>query len=105
MRRFLPLAALLSAGSLALALPSRAQSTGDLVVVANAHGSYCGGAAPTPDILAAARRPRPITGRFLVRRGRRNSVAAPVATLQTDATGTGTVALPPGTYCIVSESK
>jgi len=94
---------LLIAASFAAA--SQAQSTGTLVVVANAHGAYCSGAAPPAGMLEAIQRPRPVAGNWLVRPGRQNAGVQPVAIVHTDASGTGQVALPPGTYCVVSEAK
>lgn len=73
--------------------------------VAQSHGSYCGGAPPTKEILEEVSRPRPVAGKFLVRAGAENTGDTPVAELSTAADGSFTVALPPGDYCVVTAGK
>lgn len=70
-------------------------------------GTYCGGAAPTPDIEAEARRPKPFANQsFLIREGKTNVLGANMVTrVMTDAKGDFRVDLRPGTYCMVLAEK
>lgn len=65
---------------------------------------YCGGAAPRPGQRTSVT--GPYRGKVLVRKGKHNSTAAPVAELQPDKDGVFVATdLPKGTYCVVFESK
>lgn len=68
---------------------------------------YCGGAAPTPDMVAAAKTPQPYANQgFLIRKGAVNAPGTAMVTrVRTDAKGTWSVQLAPGTYCMVLEEK
>ncbi|HEX2898469.1 MAG TPA: hypothetical protein VHS96_02005 [Bacteroidia bacterium] len=70
-------------------------------------GSYCGGAAPSEEILAEASRPKPFANKgFLIRSGKMNALGTDMVTrTRTDAQGTFSVELIPGTYCMVLETK
>lgn len=70
-------------------------------------GSYCGGAAPTPEMEAAAREPKPMSNQaFLIRKGNTNALGTDLVTrVRTDASGNFSVELTPGTYCMVLEEK
>ncbi len=70
-------------------------------------GSYCGGAAPSPEMEAAAREPKPMSNQaFLIRKGKTNALGTDLVTrVRTDASGNFSVELTPGTYCMVLEEK
>jgi hypothetical protein len=69
--------------------------------------TYCGGAAPSNDILQQYRTPQPIGGKLLyIKKGAENKKKAKIiGKFKSNADGTFTVKLPAGTYCIVEESK
>lgn len=77
------------------------------------HVGRMGGTAPTPEEVARLRKlneqgavPRPLSRkRFLVRPGSENRDVRPHAEFVTDASGAFTVALPPGTWCVIEEEK
>jgi hypothetical protein len=68
---------------------------------------YCGGAAPTPDMVEAAKTPQPLANQgFLIRKGSMNAPGTALVTrVRTNAQGTFSVALKPGTYCMVLDEK
>ena len=64
---------------------------------------YCGGAAPSPEILRSLQRPLGCA-EFVVRAGSANLVSAPiVARFATQADGKFSVALAPGVYCVTAK--
>ena len=77
------------------------------------HLGRWGGVAPTREeteklrvLNAESTKPRPVgKQRFLVRKGRENRDVRPSAEFVTEADGTFIVRLPPGTWCVVEESK
>ena len=74
--------------------------------VVQSQGGYCGGAAPTQEMLAAASRPNPVaSAHFLVRVGTANSASPPEAQFTTKPDGSFELAVPPGDYCIVTDAK
>lgn len=77
--------------------------TGHILV----QGQYCGGAAPSQQILDEAQRPRPMANQgFLIRGGGTNMLGKSMVTrTRTDANGNFSVDLAPGTYCMVLEEK
>lgn len=68
---------------------------------------YCGGAAPTPDMVKAAQTPQSLASQgFLIRKGTTNAVGSAIETrVTTDASGAFSVQLAPGTYCMVLNEK
>jgi hypothetical protein len=70
-------------------------------------GSYCGGAAPSPEIEAEARTPKPAVNQaFVVRKGSINAPGTAMVTrVRTDAKGNFSLELTPGTYCMVIDEK
>jgi hypothetical protein len=67
---------------------------------------YCGGAAPSPEILEQAAMARPLSGStYLIRRGAQNNDTDPLHELVLDAAGRATVELEPGPYCLVTPAK
>lgn len=73
----------------------------------NIIGSYCGGAAPTPEVLKAAEKPQPYAKQsLLIRKGKTNVLGTSLATrTMTDANGDFSVMLPAGDYCLVLAEK
>jgi hypothetical protein len=70
-------------------------------------GSYCGGAAPSQEILDRANAPQPFANQsFLIRNGKMNALGTAMVTrVMTDANGDFKVDLTPGTYCMVLAEK
>lgn len=70
-------------------------------------GSYCGGAAPTPEMEAEARKAKPYAQQpLLVRSGKANALGTDMVTrVTTDADGDFKLDLPVGTYCMVLAEK
>jgi hypothetical protein len=68
---------------------------------------YCGGAAPSQDLLNELATPKPFPGMAVhVRKGNTNQVGTPVHTsATTDEQGRFTFILPPGTWCLVLDEK
>ena len=68
---------------------------------------YCGGAAPTPDMEAEAKLPKPRFGQeLIVRTGETNTLNSRVlARTTTKEDGSFSFQLPPGEYCIVISQK
>jgi hypothetical protein len=81
----------------------RFKVTGRLLVLS----PYCGGAAPTPDMLEKAKTAQPLANQSLViRQGAVNGLGTPLVTrTMTDAQGNFSLDLTPGTYCIVLAEK
>lgn len=69
--------------------------------------SYCGGAAPSDEILAEYEKPKPYGGQpLLIREGKSNTLGAAMVTRTTTAAdGTFKLDLKPGTYCLVIAEK
>lgn len=69
--------------------------------------SYCGGAAPTENILASLRTPRPFVNKKLyIKSDSLNDMHAPILdSVMSDQNGNFQFQLPPGIYCIVDERK
>ena len=69
--------------------------------------TYCGGAAPTEEILESLRKEKPFPNKALVvRAGSANHLKSPVLREFTaDAEGNFKVSLPPGEYCILDAAK
>ncbi|MGA9521403.1 MAG: hypothetical protein WBV82_08065 [Myxococcaceae bacterium] len=65
--------------------------------------SHCAGGLAPP--ATEPNPPRPWQGVLLVRPGLENSTTAPVLELRTDAEGRFEGALPPGTWCVVTEDR
>ncbi len=68
---------------------------------------YCGGAAPTEEILAALRQEKPFPNKELfVRAGAVNETSRPILQkFALDAQGNFTISLLPGDYCVVEGDK
>ena len=68
---------------------------------------YCGGAAPTEEILAALRQEKPFPNKELfVRAGAVNETSRPILQkFASDAQGNFTISLLPGDYCVVEGDK
>jgi hypothetical protein len=68
---------------------------------------YCGGAAPTPDMVTASQTPQPFAGQgFIIRKGTTNGVGSAIETrVTTDNNGAFSVSLTAGTYCMVLNEK
>jgi hypothetical protein len=69
--------------------------------------SYCGGAQPSPEILAGYEAPSPYAGKtFYIRKGKINTTKQPVIlSFKADANGKFSIELPPGTYSIIQEPQ
>ncbi len=69
--------------------------------------SYCGGAAPTEEILEQCERPQPYNGKvFFLRKGKVNSISEPVVlSFTVNASGTFSFQLPSGVYSIFQEPQ
>lgn len=69
--------------------------------------SYCGGAAPSEEMLEELKRERPYIGKtFYVRVGRVNDLKkAIVLKFKTDSSGKFSLKLSPGTYCIIQAEQ
>ena len=69
--------------------------------------SYCGGAAPSQEMLAQMAKPRPIAGKQLfIKSGKENSEGgAVIKSITTDSLGHFQINLKNGAYCIVEEYK
>lgn len=69
--------------------------------------SYCGGAAPTEEMLAALAKPQPYVGKvFYVRKGNRNTLASEIVTrITTDSIGAFSVELAAGTWSLIQEEQ
>jgi hypothetical protein len=69
-------------------------------------GDYCGGAAPTEQMLEWLRKEKLVPRKELfVRAGTANRSSPIVLKFATDAEGNFRISLPPGDYCIIEESK
>jgi len=66
--------------------------------------TYCGGAPPSENMETSKQAPAP-GRRLLVRRGSENTASEVLAQPTSDARGTFTLSLPPGTYCFIEEAK
>ena len=68
---------------------------------------YCGGAAPTEEMLESLRKEKPFPHKELfIRAGTLNKYSRPIVQKFTsDAEGSFKIALPPGDYCVVDASK
>jgi hypothetical protein len=73
----------------------------------NLTGSYCGGAAPSEEILEGIRKPSPYIGKvFYVRKGKTNDLKQPIVLkFKTDSLGKFSFKLPVGVYCIIQEEQ
>lgn len=69
--------------------------------------SYCGGAAPSQEMLSELAKPRPVAGKQLfIKSGNENSKnSAVIQSVVTDSLGHFQIKLKNGTYCIVEEYK
>ena len=69
--------------------------------------SYCGGAAPSEEMLEEARRPRPYEGKvFYIRKGKINSLKEPmILSFTVSAAGTFSFQLPAGVYSIIQDTQ
>lgn len=69
--------------------------------------AYCGGAAPSEEMLEQYRTPMPLADLKLhVRKGSSNTLGqSPVQTVQTDGEGRFTFTLPPGEYCLITDDR
>lgn len=70
-------------------------------------GSYCGGAAPSEEMLEALSKPYAYIGKvFYVRKGKTNDLKQPIILkFKTDSSGKFSFKLPPGNYCIIQEEQ
>jgi PBP1b-binding outer membrane lipoprotein LpoB len=77
--------------------------TGHVVVTS----PYCGGAAPTQEMIDKAKTAQPMANQgFLIRNGSTNALGTALVTrTRTDAKGDFKLDLAPGTYCMVLEEK
>jgi hypothetical protein len=91
---------------LAAELAKRAAAEPNLLVggATVTEAQNCGGALITLDTVLRSYK-HAYKGDILVRKGKENSKAKPVATIQPDAEGTFSIELPPGTYCLIESSK
>ncbi|MFN3404112.1 MAG: prealbumin-like fold domain-containing protein [Cytophagaceae bacterium] len=69
--------------------------------------SYCGGAAPTDEILELHQRQQPLANKTLyIRQGKENNTAKKIiSTIITDSKGEFQISLPPGNYVVVDDRK
>jgi len=69
--------------------------------------SYCGGAQPSPEIMANLNKPSPIPfAKLFVKKGTENKEKAEVIEIITaDSIGNFSISLPAGNYCVVEEWK
>lgn len=69
--------------------------------------SYCGGAAPTEEMMTELAKPQPYVGKvFYVRKGNRNTLASKIVThFTTDSLGAFSVQLPAGTWSLIQEEQ
>jgi len=83
--------------------PMRITVTGKLMQT----NSYCGGAAPTPEIMEGYEKEFPYSGKvFYVRKGKVNSTKAEViASFTTNANGEFSFQVTPGTYSIIQSKQ
>ncbi|MBS2030702.1 MAG: hypothetical protein JST54_22550 [Deltaproteobacteria bacterium] len=72
--------------------------------VAQRSGQYCGGAAPSPEMIKQAQTPRVTTERFDVLRGK-GADGELVTSFNPDTKGQFSVSLPPGDYCVTEAGK
>lgn len=75
--------------------------TGKILIVE----SYCGGAAPSRDLLETIRKPKPcLEKHFFLKKGDANSAKNPVIdVINVDSTGSFSMQLKQGTYCILQD--
>lgn len=67
--------------------------------------SYCGGMAPTPEMMERYRTPVPKSGLYYLKKGHINSFDAEVLKVISSTDGTIDLNLPPGDYLIVDDRK
>lgn len=69
--------------------------------------SYCGGAAPSEEMLMELAKPKPYVGKvFYVRKGNRNTLASEIILrFTTDSNGAFSIALPAGTWSLIQEEQ
>lgn len=84
--------------------PVKPRATKTKIRVMKITTTHCGGAAPAPDEQLTDEAPL-TSQKFLFRRGAKNSRSRVVASAVTDDQGWLAVDLPPGTYCMLDESK
>lgn len=67
--------------------------------------SYCGGAAPSRELLEEIRKPKPCTEKyFFIKKGDANSAKNPVIdAIHVDSAGSFSIQLKQGTYCILQD--
>jgi hypothetical protein len=76
--------------------------TGQITVVR----PYCGGAAPSKEILERAKIPVPFAGqKFFLKKGNTNRTPLVAANFTTDNNGNFYVLLPPGKYCLCAKEQ
>ncbi len=68
--------------------------------------SYCGGAAPTPDIIERGRTPHPVPNKkYYVKKGNGNGNGKVIDSIVSDGAGNFRIDLEAGTYCLVEHWK
>jgi hypothetical protein len=68
--------------------------------------SYCGGAAPTPEMELRYQTPKPYQTKLYIRKGKENSEKEPILdSVNTDGLGNFQFSLPPGDYIIILPSQ
>ncbi len=83
--------------------PAATRTVSGKVVETN---DYCGGAAPTEEMLEWLRKEKPVPRKELfVRAGTANGSSRILLKFTTDAEGNFKISLPSGDYCIIEESK
>jgi hypothetical protein len=67
--------------------------------------SYCGGAAPSRELLEEIKKPKPcLEKHFFLKKGEANSAKNPVIdVINVDSTGSFSIQLKQGTYCIIQD--
>lgn len=67
---------------------------------------YCGGAAPSKEILEEMRRPRPLEQyEFFLKGGTRNNGGPVLHRFRTDGAGNFNISLPPGNFCLCAREQ
>jgi hypothetical protein len=68
--------------------------------------SYCGGAAPPPDLIEQFNTPAPLADKVIyLRKGKTNHTGRKTIQLKSDANGDISATLKPGFYAVVDETK
>jgi hypothetical protein len=66
---------------------------------------YCGGAAPSPEMLKRLAHPEPFTEPLHVMPGHENTGQPDIAVLRPEIDSRFSLELPPGEYCVIRESR